>query len=55
MDKNHVAGRGLLYDPSYSEIARAMIQQIYQPQQYTPTECEVDPDTSRNQTKAGNR
>ena len=32
-----------------AEYARAMAQQVYSPRIYTPTKCEEDPDTSRNQ------
>jgi hypothetical protein len=49
MDQHHIAGRGVLCDSVKAGYPRAMTQQIYSLRQYTPTECEGDPDTSSHQ------
>ena len=52
MNKNHITKRILLHDSrSYSGILMYDDLAIYTPQQYNPTECEEDPDTSVDQLK----
>jgi len=50
MDKNHITVERLLYDPSYSSEPTCNGSKFYLPQQYTQTELEWGPDTSRHQT-----